>query len=92
MDWCYWLESASDYSRRPKSGHPDFSVFGKRPVAEHVRFLNVRSIHVTMSGFRMPESQSTDRSKSGHNRPDFRRFRPKPVPNRIRTGLEPVLV
>ena len=55
--------------------------FPNRPVVwnpdSYVWLSDVRSIHVTMSGFRMSESQSTKRPITGHNWPDFKHFKPK---------------
>ena len=61
-----------EYSRRPKSGRPDFGILETCPVPKSSGYRTSGPFTVTMSRFRMPESQSTERSKSGHNRPDLK--------------------
>ena len=52
----------------------------------------LRSIHCTTSGFRMSGSKSSESTQTGSEPVLVPVFRPKPVPNRFGTGLEPVLV
>ena len=71
------------------------NMSGFRNPDTNVRFLNVRIQTIKASGYRTFESQSTERLITRHKCPDFRHFKPKtgskPVPNRFRTCLEPVL-
>ena len=83
----------SEYSRRPKSGHPVFGAFHFCPVAKHVRF--------SKSGHKCPDFERPNCNyigvqlsdiqfqllKSGQICPVFRRSRPKPVLNRFQTGF-----
>ena len=76
----------SEYSRCPKSGHPVFGVFEKRPVVKPSGFQTTSDNRTVMSGYRTfgwltlqrpVIERSIQRPITGHNCPVFRHFKPK---------------
>ena len=94
-----WTIICMMYSKRPKSGRPDFGVFEKRPVPKRPVFRRSFENRTFISGFQTsgsiyfrspvigrPVLTSDNRTFSFENRKLY------PVFRRFGTGLEPVLV